>query len=334
MALPLVPPAWPDEWLGHWLLRLAARYGLRLAPFLDGIELRPQRPASFGWTHTVQWSEAQWTRFAEKARVDVTTARSMQTTRLVLPRGARHGFCPACLTARDPFWRRAWMDATAAWCTEHGGPLAACNGLVALGRKSVAELRLSLYVLARERRDKPPTWRQALARDTLQLGLHGPIVEKADARADGMLPLVNAVLTGLLLLVDSYDEAWFLARELGAHSPDELHIDDLTRQVRTSQAPLLTRIRSLDQRVWLLGAAARIIGPSSARPSFLHETAATRQTLRSWIWSRSYAWSLASLASAVRRASTAQLMVPWTTAMHWTPPRTGAAWFRRSLPES
>lgn len=335
MALPLVPPAWPDEWFGHWLLRIAARYGLRLAAFLDGIELRPERRCSLCWTHAMPWSALQWSRFAEKVRLDVPTARSMQAIHLPLPRGAQHNLCPLCLAAHDPFWRRTWMDATATWCTEHDIPLGACQGLLALGCKSLADVRHSLSALAQERRDKPRAWRHALARDALELGLQGPIETKATSRADEMLHLVDAVLTPLLYLLDDDEDARFLARELGANSPEELHIEALPRRhVGASRPPLLARVRSLDQRVWLLGFAARIIGPSTARPSFLRDTAATRQTLRSWMWTRSYAWSLAPLASAVRHANSARLMVAWTAALHWISPHTGAEWFRRSLPES
>jgi hypothetical protein len=189
-------------------------------------------------------------------------------------------------------------------------------------------------ILADHRQPGRRSQAKAHLTDLAPHGSVGPSTQEHPATsAADMLSLVDAVLTALVYLRDEDEDAWFLARELGAHSLDALHLDALPSRLGMSQAPLLTRMRSLDRRTWLLGAAARIIGPSRAQPSFLRDTAATRERLRSWMWRRSYAWSLAPLAAAVRRACTARRMVAWTTALDCTSPRTGAEWFRRSLPQ-
>src|SRR5258708_5002408 len=98
------------------------------------------------------------------------------------------------------------------------------------------------------------------------------------------------------------------------HEPKSEHQALRPKRIKVSRTPALAKIRSLEQRAWLLGAVARIIGPADASVEFLTHSAATRETLRSWLWSSLYAWDLAPLARVVRQASAVGLMRPWPEA--------------------
>lgn len=137
------------------------------------------------------------------------------------------------------------------------------------------------------------------------------------------------MLVRLVSVVEDYDEALFLADHLGAPSPESLMQPKLPMRLEVSRGPVLGQIRPLCQRIWLLGTAARINGPSNAQPYFLQESADSRETLRSWLWTRLEAWNLLDLAISVREVTAAKLMVPWPAALAWKSPSTGAQWFRR-----
>jgi len=347
MPLPLIPLPRTDEWLGHWLLRIADRYGLSPDGLLHRLNVHPaQPPYLFTWLHTVKWSASEWQDFARQAHIEIHLAQAMQAVVLALGRGSEVGFCPSCVLdavagGHPPVWRRAWMDATTTWCEQHRASLVVCPNVAQLAYRTCAAVRRALPQLAQTHRDATAAWLEPLARDAA--GLYpaprsSPSPQSASA-SQGAAPsgdaasrfhsLINHVLVRLVSIVEDYDEALFLADNLGAPSPEELTHPKLPKHKQVSRAPALAQIRSLSQRIWLLGTAARIIGPSHASPSFLTESTDARKMLRSWLWTRFEAWFLVELVRAVREATAAKLMEPWPAAQAWKSPSTGAGWFRR-----
>ena len=347
MPLPLIPPPGADEWLGHWLLRIADRYGLSPDRFLHRLNVHPPEPPRiFAWPHPVGWCASQWQDFARHARIRSDSIQDMQAVVVALGRGSEHGFCPRCVSdalegsGHSPFWRRAWMDATSTWCEEHGAPLATCPNVAPLAYRPCAFVRDSLLALAQKHRVPTAAWLEPLARDAAGLYpiLRAPSLPVASASLDPgpveyvdnrFHTLVDHVLVRLVSVVEDYDDAFILADHLGAPSPESLTHPSLPRRMERSHPPVLSQIRTLSQRIWLLGTAARIIGPAHAPLLFLNRTGASRETLRSWLWARLEAWYRVDLVRAVREATLAKLMVQWPAAQAWRSPTIGAQWFRR-----
>ena len=87
MPLPIVPPPLADEWLGHWLLRLADRYGFRIAALLERTPGFLIPPRSQPWTGRLECADEQWAALAYSTRREPGLLKSYAGT--VLPAGAR-----------------------------------------------------------------------------------------------------------------------------------------------------------------------------------------------------------------------------------------------------
>ena len=326
MPLPLIPRPDADEWFGHWLLRIAGWYGMSLAVFLDRLDLYPVGSRTVGWVKAFRWTEDQWSCFANEAHVRMEDARAMQLITIPIARQGQFGFCPRCVgegSGDRPIWRRSWMDAMTTWCPQHEAPIVICRDMSDLAYRGSSRLAEALLERPLTSRTEPPLWLQELARDgnTIVDHLaHGPTL---------VASLIEHVLRRVLRVAEDYDDAAALARLLGANSAEGLAMPLIPRRMKRSVVPVLGQIRMLDHRVWLLGAAARIIGPISASACGSSNLTATRDTLRSWLWMRLEVWELLHLVEIVRQATHAGLMTPWPEAQHWQPPQTGAAWFQR-----
>jgi hypothetical protein len=165
MPLPLVPPPGADEWLGHWMLRIADRYGLSPDRFLHRLNVHPPDPPRiFAWLHPVRWSCSQWQDFSCQARIGIASLQDMQAVVVALGRGSEYGFCPRCVSdaveggCYPPFWRRSWMDATSTWCDEHETPLAVCPHIAQLAYRTCAAVRDALSKLAQTHREGAAAW--------------------------------------------------------------------------------------------------------------------------------------------------------------------------------
>jgi TniQ len=327
-GLPVVPLAMPDEWLGHWLLRIADRYGLPVATFVHRITAAPDHVRRFNWLRPAEWEPRRWLALARAVHVDVGIAQSMQA--LVIPMADRTqtGFCPKCVLCGNAiFWRRSWMEATAVWCSDHGCPLVAYRTLSELSSRSyrAAHAVLSTRAGSLWSDSSGARWTHELARDAGHLfglaGLHLTHIR-----------LLEQVLVALVWLVQDTDNAPDLARAIGAPSPEVLVEPNFPRRINTAK-PVIGQIRSLAHRAWLLGTAARMLGPRCAGDAFLRKTLIDRDTLRSLVFGRLYAFQLADLVMLIRHVATAGDICPWPEADRWATPRSGTEWFRRRDPE-
>ena len=115
MPLPIVPPPLADEWLGYWLLRIADRYGLRIAALLGRTPGLLNPPGNQPWTGRLECTEADWAALEYSTRRAPGFLQAMQEQYFFEVRGSERGFCQMCLaddvtSSGLPYWRRYWMD--------------------------------------------------------------------------------------------------------------------------------------------------------------------------------------------------------------------------------
>ena len=338
MALPIIPPPGTDEWLGLWLLRIAGRYGLSLRSLLVRLKLQPLKLTTVGWTQAIEWREDQWSHFCTQAHIGIDVARAMQSVALTINKQGQIGFCPICVLdgqASQPIWLRRWMDATTTWCTTHDSPIVACPGVTRLAYRNSSFVSDGLIHLAVTHQPNVPRWIEDLAKAAaafvrpLQCSRLSAVESDARSGADLLVSLIDHVLVRVLRVIEDYDDATVLARLLGALSAETLGLPVVPRRIINLRVPVISQVRTLHQRIWLLGVAAHMIGLPDKQEFAQANAEETRQALRWWLWSRLDAWDLAELVDIVREATTAKAMIPWPEAQAWKPPSEGAGWFRR-----
>jgi hypothetical protein len=130
MPLLLRPSPLPDEWLGSWLVRLAAANHLSLSRLLSlmnmtSTEHPPSHPVN---EYLAKVGAVTLTAIDEMTMTPdqvLTTIGSSRTTGSQPFLGVKFlQFCPVCLaTDSVPYIRRKWLLSTAVACDLHGGPL-------------------------------------------------------------------------------------------------------------------------------------------------------------------------------------------------------------------
>lgn len=131
--LPWVTAPRPGEWLGYWLLRVGAVYGLRLRALLP-----------LAGVVGVCFVEPTWARLGDRPLLDwrgmgvllgepLPRLKRMQSLASPPSRWAQLGYCASCLRSDlhdggTPCWRRAWMDPYVVVCGRHRQPLRPVDG--------------------------------------------------------------------------------------------------------------------------------------------------------------------------------------------------------------
>lgn len=329
MPLPIIPPPFSDEWLGFWMMRVADRYGMRIAALLErtpGFINPPRRQA---WTKRVECGEGQWAALAYMTRREPGSLKAMQTQFFPAERGAERGFCRTCL-AEDlsssgvPYWRRYWMDPCCVWCHHHDRVLDLHPQLSALGLRSYSHVAARLAELAAPRSSENsscvvPKWVQSLARCAVLPGfLHAA---EGTLSAPTVAELLDSIAQSILVARHDDNAAEELAVVVGAPGASALEFEELRGDQVTTES-CIGQIRLLRHRRWLMGLASKIasFGPSASQGE-------SSVAARNWLWRHLYAVGVGKLVRAVRGARREGLICAWPEVEQWTPPRSGAAWF-------
>jgi hypothetical protein len=330
MPFPMVPPPLDEEWLGHWLLRVADRYGLRIARLLERTPRFLFPPRSQPWTGRLECPDEQWAALAYATRREPGLLKAMQALYFPAERAPERGFGRICL-AGDlvspgfPYWRRHWMDPCYVWCHRHDCMLDPYPKLTTLGQGAYGMVAKKLSELAAQGGadhlpDGIPPWIQAVARRACLPG-HWYATQGGDSRPI-VAELLDSIVASICVACYDDDADQELAMLVGAPRARDLRFKELGR-IRVTARSYIGQICLLRHQSWLLGLATQI---ASFRQSdgALHFSAATRN----WLWKHLYAVGAGRLVTAVRQARRAGLIAAWSEVEQWTPPSSPAAWFR------
>ena len=126
--LPWVVAPLPGEWLGFWLHRVAAPYGLDLEGLLNHLGLAKRKGPRVTWGRFTDLGVREIRIVATALDEHPVRLRAMQQR--ISPNGphVQLGYCRACLQvdrseARPRHWRRDWMDPYVTHCERHRNPL-------------------------------------------------------------------------------------------------------------------------------------------------------------------------------------------------------------------
>jgi TniQ len=123
-AWPVAPRPFPEEAMGSWIGRVAARYRVSVEQLCGdgGIEL--DTSGDLGWLMPVQLPSEQLRRLARLARLDPRRLSTIEA-----PSSWRRDriwafYCATCVflnqtNVTGPRWKRAWLDPGAARCDVH-----------------------------------------------------------------------------------------------------------------------------------------------------------------------------------------------------------------------
>lgn len=122
--LPWVKAPQSGEWLGYWLLRIGAVYGMRLRALLALAGVGDVRFVEPTWARLGCRPLLDWSGMSVLLGEPLPRLKRMQALASPPARWAQLGYCPSCLrsdlrNARTPYWRRSWMDPYVAVCGRH-----------------------------------------------------------------------------------------------------------------------------------------------------------------------------------------------------------------------
>ena len=124
-ALPLITPAYEDEVLGSWLLRVASTYDLSLPSLLTriGAAREDRRRRQLLWLE-LDDADTTWNVLALAVSRRTADLRKMNIQRVRKPLPREVALCGACLvqsieTIGSPVWKKSWLHPFAAVCMQH-----------------------------------------------------------------------------------------------------------------------------------------------------------------------------------------------------------------------
>lgn len=140
MTLPFVPEPYPSEWIGFWLHRVAAVYGIDLPSLFVEINAVDQKEHPMTWGQIEYLTLDTIIELSRKLNISRSILKSMQRLISTRMRYAQVGCCPLCLindgeSDRQMYWRNQWMDPYYGWCSDHQ------KRLVAVDSKDIRRLR-------------------------------------------------------------------------------------------------------------------------------------------------------------------------------------------------
>jgi hypothetical protein len=336
VPLPVVLPPFDDEWLGHWLFRIANFYGMSLPAFLERIPGTVSLPPGICWWHRLEEMRCEPQAISDYLRLPPEALLAMQFA--LLPVRCRlpieRSFCPQCLVddcrhESVPYWRIHWLDLANTWCSAHQQPLEAADFLPRIIRRpyDVQVLSLRLRALSAEPHfanyNWPADWHAVLAR---QAQRHADGIRSKGPVERTILIELTERLAGIVLHLCRYDDCQEnLATIIGAQYPDRLRLPPRSRRSRGFEADgrdSVSAVRSGYVRSWLLGVVAGIalIGQRS--------DAIGDGSLRQWLWRHLFAFHAPDLVKAFAPALRTGLIAPWPALQTWRPPSNHRDWFR------
>lgn len=125
---PVAPRPFPDEAMGSWFGRLAARYRMSVAEFALQNDIKlPKLTAYVGWLLMPPLSQASVDRIAELARLSPERIQAIQTPSEWITHRWKLPLCPICLFLNPqditaPRWLRDWLAPDYVPCQLHQAP--------------------------------------------------------------------------------------------------------------------------------------------------------------------------------------------------------------------
>lgn len=123
-AWPIAPRPFPEEAMGSWIGRVAARYRVTVEQLCGDGGIALDASGDLGWLMPAPLPAEQLRRLARLGRLDPNRISAIEAP--ASWRGDRIWafYCATCvfLNAADvmaPRWKRAWLDPSAAWCDVH-----------------------------------------------------------------------------------------------------------------------------------------------------------------------------------------------------------------------
>ncbi|CAN7343533.1 TniQ family protein [Variovorax sp. LjRoot178] len=126
---PVSPRPFPEEALGSWLGRVAARYRMSVQHLCDEHELRLDFETSrAGWLVLPVVADPTIRQLARLARLEEDRLQEIQTTTSEATNWRIQFYCARCLFLNPvdvaaPRWKRVWLDPEVTVCEVHGTPL-------------------------------------------------------------------------------------------------------------------------------------------------------------------------------------------------------------------
>jgi TniQ len=125
--LPFAPRAFPDEALGSWIGRLAARYGIGVSQLDADYELGLDLTGSLAWLSPapMSWESLERLGWLTRFPAAAISALAVEPAPLKI-KGT--SYCRRCvflnpLEVESPYWKRDWLLPAAALCPIHKEPL-------------------------------------------------------------------------------------------------------------------------------------------------------------------------------------------------------------------
>ncbi len=264
MSLPYVPLPHTDEWLGFWLHRIAAVYGMNLGRLLG--ELNCLRDTSWRptWGQMRTLSSVELSDLAEMLRESPSALAAMQ--HLISPRvpSAQVGCCARCLGEGSLidaplYWRRSWMDPYQGWCDRHWITLMPIDSAEFRFLASWPRTEAVLKSLRRDAVNYPSSYIKDLADDEIQslksltAALHNEREQTPGATVKPLRQLVDAIA---IRAIGTASERRLACKRIGGL---DIGSPVLCRQRLTGG--YLSTMKSLTQRTEVVRFAARVLWP-------------------------------------------------------------------------
>ena len=125
---PIAPRPFPDEAMGSWFGRLAARYRMSVTEFAEQNDITlPKLQPTVGWLLMPPLDDESMDRIAELARLSRDKIEAIQTPSEWITQRWYFSLCPTCLFLNRedisaPRWLRDWLAPDFIPCRLHDAP--------------------------------------------------------------------------------------------------------------------------------------------------------------------------------------------------------------------
>ena len=154
--LPFAPRPFPDEALGSWIGRLAARYRVGVAQLNAGYGLGLEVSGPLAWLLPSPLSPVSLSKLSCLTRMSGVAISALSVG--AAPRLLGAPYCKRCvflnpLEVESPYWKKSWLMPGASVCDVHGLPLVTLSASLARDTRNMLDLIKRVGRLERERRE-------------------------------------------------------------------------------------------------------------------------------------------------------------------------------------
>lgn len=154
--LPFAPRPFPDEALGSWIGRLAARYRVAVAQLNAEYGLGLELSGPLAWLLPIPLSSVSLSKLSCMTRMPGGAISALSIDAAERLPGAP--YCSRCvflnpLEVESPYWKRNWLAPGASVCDVHSWPLVTLGSSSARGSGNMRDLIKRVGRFERQRRE-------------------------------------------------------------------------------------------------------------------------------------------------------------------------------------